>query len=96
MMRKSLIYSIIGLVLGLSVVMVPILALAEIKRQDSSMTTDSFSEKFTEGPDSNAPTFSSSDIWFLSICFVVALVAYVVFRSRLPEREHRMVGHIPY
>ena len=96
MMRKSLIYSIIGLILGLSVIMIPILALAEIRRQDSPMTSNSFSEKFIEGPDSNAPTFSSSDIWFLSICFVVALVAYMLFRSRLPEREHRMVGHIPY
>ena len=95
-MRRSMIYSIIGLVLGLSVIMVPILALAEIRRQDSPMASNSFSEKFIEGPDSNAPTFSSSDIWFLSICFVVALVAYVLFRSRLPEREHRMVGHIPY
>jgi hypothetical protein len=95
-MRRSMIYSIIGLVLGLSVIMVPILALAEIRRQDSPMTSNSFSEKFIEGPDSNAPTFSSSDIWFLSICFVVALVAYMLFRSRMPEREHRMVGHIPY
>lgn len=95
-MRRSMIYSIIGLVLGLLVIMVPILALAEIRRQDSPMTSNSFSEKFIEGPDSNAPTFSSSDIWFLSICFVVALVAYMLFRSRLPEREHRMVGHIPY
>ena len=95
-MRRSMIYSIIGLVLGLSVIMVPILALAEIRRQDSPMTSNSFSEKFIEGPDSNAPTFSSSDIWFLSICFVIALVAYTLFRSRLPEREHRMVGHVPY
>ena len=95
-MRRSMIYSIIGLVLGLSVIMVPILALAEIRRQDSPMTSNSFSEKFIEGPDSNAITFSSSDIWFLSICFVVALVAYMLFRSRLPEREHRMVGHAPY
>jgi len=47
-MKKSLVYSIIGLVLGLLVIMVPILALAEIKRQDSSMTTDSFPEKFIE------------------------------------------------
>jgi hypothetical protein len=95
-MRKSLIHSIIGLVLGLSIIAVPILALAEIRRQDSPMTSNNFSEKFIEGPDSNAPTFSSSDIWFLPIRFVVALVAYLVFRSRFPEREHRMVGHIPY
>jgi len=95
-MRKAVIYSIIGLILGLSVIMAPILALAEIRRQNSSMAQNSFSEKFIEGPASDLPKFSPSDIWFLSICFIIALVAYVLFKSRLPEREHRMVGHIPY
>lgn len=95
-MRKAMIYSIIGLILGLSVIMAPILAIAGIRRQNSSMEPNSFSERFIEGPASDVPKFSSSDIWLLSICFVIALVAYLLFKSRLPEREHRMVGHIPY
>ena len=95
-MKKAMASSALGLILGLFLVVAPLLALAEIKGQYPSASPNSFSEKFIEGSTSDLPRFTSSDIWVLAICFAIAMAAYLFLRSRLPEREYRMVNHIPY
>ena len=95
-MKKAMIYSALGSFLGLFLVVAPLLAVAEIKGQDPSAPPDSFSERFIEGSTSDLPRFTPSDIWLLAICLAIAMAAYLFLHSRLPEREHRMVGHIPY
>jgi hypothetical protein len=96
-LRRTLVYSILAIALGLTLVLVPLMALAQIRTQDSSRLPESLPREFREieSPPSEKPR-NASEVETLGVCFVIALVAYVFFRGRRPERGYKIIGNIPY
>lgn len=96
-MKRALVYSALAIILGLTIVLAPLIALAQIKKQDSYRLPETLSKQFreVEGSPSDASK-STSEVESLGACFAIALVAYVFFRGKRPEREYRIIGKIPY
>lgn len=88
-MKKILVYSAVAVVLGLILTLVPLFTVAEFKAEISYGTLASLREhmKSLEGIVYNldAPKYSVVDIEVLAISFVAALVAYVLFKFRIPH-----------
>jgi hypothetical protein len=102
--RKTLIYFAAAVVLGLAFMLVPLITLAETMTQDHpsfpeslGMLPDSLRKLAeVESPPRDRPRSSTFDVEVLGVSFIVALIAYVLFKRRLPERKYRMIGQIPF
>jgi hypothetical protein len=96
-LKKMLTYSLIAIILGLSLILVP---LATIKAENGyNAMTYSVGERLEtlEGThDSGFATYSVSDVEIFAIGFVIALAAYLLVRSRMPRRRHESIGPYPY
>ena len=97
-LKQVLVYSVLAVVLGLALVLVPLVTLAEIGTQNRSGLPEALSLKFreVESSPSNEPKVSESDVEVLGLCFVLALVTYVLSRRKTSERKHRLIGRSPY
>lgn len=88
-MKKILLYSAVAVALGLLLTLVPLFTVAEFKAEISYGALCSLPEhmKSLEGRVNNlgAPKYSVVDIEVLAISFVTALVAYVLFKFRIPH-----------
>lgn len=90
-MKKILVYSAVAVVLGLTLVLGPLIALAGIKAENNVMGP-SFSQQLkqlegTHGLD--APKFTNSDVKILAFSFVIALVVYMVFKHGISHHDYR-------
>jgi len=95
--KKILVYSAVAVVLGLTLVLVPLIALAGIEAENNVMDR-SFCQQLeqlegTHGLD--APKCSDSDVKILAFSFVIALVAYMLFRHRISHHDYRWGQTIP-
>jgi hypothetical protein len=97
-LKRILIYSALAVILGLVLVLVPLVTLAEIGIQDNYGMPEALYMKLkeVEGARSNMPRFSESDVEVLGMCFVLALAAYVLSRRKMPEHEYRWTGQSPF
>jgi hypothetical protein len=93
-----LIYAAVAVVLGLIFVAVPMITLAEIRLQYSREVRlpPAWGVVEVEGTAADMPEFSGSDAEIFGVSFVVALIAYLFVRSKLPEREHNWIGPFLY
>ena len=85
-MNKILVYSAVAVVLGLMLIIVPLITLAEIIAENHYAPVGSFCKELeklegTYGLD--APKYSAADLEIFAISFVIALVVYVLFKRRL-------------
>ncbi len=96
-LRKALIYSVFAVLLGLLVVLVPLVTLAEIGAQDHHKPNELFSERLEQldgrTPDNRS---STSDVESLALSFIIVLAAFVFLRRRKPQFERRMAGALSY
>lgn len=97
-MRRILAYSILGMIVGLAMVLVPLITLAETKHYEGYDMPQALYQRLreVEPQTSDLPHVSTSDLWLLAASFIIALAAYMFLRNRLPHREYRLTGHIPY
>lgn len=97
-MKQVLVYSVLAVVLGLGLVLVPLVTLAEIGTHNRPGLPEALSLKFreVEGSSSDGPRVSESDVGILGLCFVLALVAYMLSRRKTSERKYRLIGRNPY
>ena len=99
-MKKIFTYAFAAIALGLTIILVPLIAGAEMRNDSQLGFPASLSEGFRklEGPSAQAdlPRFSATDIEAISICFVFALVLYMWAKSKQPHREYRWTGYVPY
>ena len=99
-MKKIFTYAFAAIALGLTIILAPLIAGAEMRNDSQLGFPASLSEGFRklEGPSAQAdlPRFSASDIEAISICFVFALVLYMWAKSKQPHREYRWTGYVPY
>lgn len=95
-LRKALIYSVFAVLLGLLLVLVPLVTLAEVGAQDHYKPNELFSERLEQldgrTPDNRS---STSDVESLALSFIIVLVAFVFLRRRKPQFERRM-GWTPW
>ena len=99
-MKKIFTYAFAAIALGLAIMLVPLIAGAEMRNDSQLGFPASLSEHFRklEGPSvqTDLPKFSASDIEAISICFVLALVLYMWAKIKQPHRKYRWTGYVPY
>jgi len=102
-LRRTLLYSAVAVVIGLLLTLVPLITLAEIKAgYNHYAMPSSLSQRMEtlEGArahfDADTPRYSAYDLEILAFSFVIALVAYVLFKRRTPHHDHRWSGPFPY
>lgn len=91
-MKKIPLYLLVAVILGLSLSLVP---LATIKAENGYSIQQRL--KTLEGTyDSSATTYSGSDVEVLAISFVIALVAYLLFKHASPRRHREWIRPYPF
>lgn len=98
-MKKTLLYLSTAVVLGILVTIVPLITVAQIgitgNRQNESYTSSlAHSLGQLEGQNDLKTSSANSDLEFLTVSFVIALVAYILVKYRLPKRD-RMQYRFP-
>jgi len=95
-LKKLLIYSVAAVALGLSLTLIPLITLAEIKAENRGTMLYSISKQVEEleGPHADIQKPPGMDFEILTISFVIALVAYALFKRRRPYHDYRWIG--PY
>ena len=91
-MKKISLYLLVAVILGLSLTLVP---LATIKAENGYNTIQQ-RLKTLEGYDSGATTYSAPDVEVLAISFVIALIAYLLFKHSSPRRHREWVWPYPF
>lgn len=91
-MKKTLLYLAAAVVLGILVTIIPLITVAQIgsagNRQNESYASSlAHSLGQLEGQYDLKPSSFNSDLEFLTVSFVIALVAYILVKHRLPKRE---------
>ena len=95
-MKKIPLYLLVAVILGLSLTLVP---LATIKAENGYIAIpESIQQrlKTLEGYGSGATTYSDSDVEVLAISFVIALVAYLLFKHRSSRRDREWIRPYPF
>ena len=85
-----------GIVLGLMIILIPLIALAELDVQNrisqpSYSQSKSLSDEFRgiEGSYGSGTSITLvTDLGPLAVSFVVAIAVYMVVRRRMPSRDH--------
>lgn len=97
-MKKGLLYLLASVGLGLTITLVPLVALTELGAENYFSSRSLFSEglRQLEGTYSlEAPTPSLSDFEILAASLAVALVVYFFARRDLPARDREWIRMNP-
>ena len=95
-MKKILVYSVVAVVLGLSLMLVPLITLAE-KTGNHYLMPHSLSEQLEKIEGASAdPKYSMSDVKILGFSFLVASVMYLLFRRKTSHPDYGWSGRGPY
>jgi hypothetical protein len=88
-LKKTLLYSVTAVVLGLLLTIVPLMTSAETRAGNYYGIPKSFSQGFTklEGSRLGEPKPVNADLEILAISFTIALVTYILFKRRMPHRD---------
>lgn len=86
------------MMLGLALVLIPMIAVAGVKRSNyHGMPILRYGEFIeAEGGYSDTPRFSASDVEIFAAGFIVALIAFLYVRSKTPKQEHNWIGPFMY
>jgi branched-subunit amino acid ABC-type transport system permease component len=90
--KKTLVQSALAVILGLTIVLAPVVLLVSSQPQSNVGFSEALSTKFKEVERSA----SEPDVEVFGICFVIALVGYVLIRRKTSDREFRRLGQSPY
>ena len=84
-MRKAVVYSVTAIILGLALMLVLPLPLAEItnERFDRMLQTMSAESHNYKSLDTTVSLYSVVDFEVLAVCLAISLSAYLVFRHRI-------------
>lgn len=89
-MRKMALYVTIGTVVGLLIMLVPIISVAEFQTENHFLSGSTLSDDLRRldgyfGLNASVPSFS--DLGILVASFIVATVVYFLVKRRLPARD---------
>jgi hypothetical protein len=84
-MRKALVYSVAAIILGLALMLVLPLPLAEIRNErfDRMLKNLSAESSNYKPPNTTVSMYSVTDFGLLAVCLAIALTVYLVFRHRI-------------
>lgn len=97
-MKKILVYFVVAVVLGLVLTLVPLIVTG-IKAEYHYLMGLPLSEglEHLEGTrGSEEPTYSISDVEILGISFVIASLAYLIFKRRTSHHDYRWGRPFPF
>jgi hypothetical protein len=91
-LKKILLYSAVAVILGLLLILIPLIALADFGAEKdfqngASLYLQSIPEQLRklEGAYSlNKPAYSIADLQILAVSFITALGVYFLFKRRIP------------
>jgi hypothetical protein len=88
-LKKTLAYSVVAVVVGLLFMIVPLMIFAETKAANHYVMPESVFQGFgkLEGSRLGESKPMSADLEILVISFTIALVAYILFKRRVPQRD---------
>ena len=95
-MKRIPLYLLVAVILGLSLTLIP---LATIRAENGyNAIPESIQQRLRtlEGYDLGATTYSSSDVEVFAISFVIASVAYLLFKHRTSRRDREWVRPYPF
>lgn len=95
-LKKTILYSVFAVVLGIAFILLPLLALSETNPEPNHSLAESVQSKLREvdhaSPDGSQ---SSREIETLGISFLIAFAAYGFLRTRRPRSERKVYGPYP-
>lgn len=98
-MKKGIIYTLIAAILGLTLVLVPLITI-KAQSEYNGFPIRAFSEDqlSPEGRSDNTNVANSwsTQMEFIVVSFVLAIIAYLLVRSRMPRDETVWTLHRPY
>ena len=89
-MKKTLLYLTAAVILGLLMILVPLVTLAQTKPDTQYMLPESLSRSLRdlEGTRQESTLPPGSDIEILAVSFVFALIAYLLYKRRRPHIDY--------
>jgi branched-subunit amino acid ABC-type transport system permease component len=84
-MKKILLYSLVAVVLGLSLMLVPLITISEAKANSYLLTPEHLSRQLEKIEGTYSP---NADVEIFAISFVIALVVYLLFKHILPQHDY--------
>jgi ABC-type uncharacterized transport system permease subunit len=92
-MNKTLLYSLVAVVLGLVLMLVPLITLTEVNANGYSLMPDYFSRQLEKVEQ----TYNSDiDLRIFAVSFVIALIAYLWVKHKMPKRDYGWIGPYRY
>jgi branched-subunit amino acid ABC-type transport system permease component len=84
-MKKILLYSLVAVVLGLSLMLVPLITISEAKANSYLLTPEHLSRQLEKIEGTYSP---NADVEIFATSFVIALVVYLLFKHILPHHDY--------
>jgi hypothetical protein len=98
-LKKILVYSAVAVVLGVVLTLAPLIALAGIKAEYHFLMRLPLSEGLEQLEGTHGleePKYSISDVEILGFSFVIASVAYLLFKRRTSHHDYRWGRPFPF
>jgi hypothetical protein len=90
-LNKVLLYCLVAIMLGLSLMLVPLITISEVKANNDFLMPDYLSRQLEKIEGKYSPNV---DVEVFAISFLIALVAYLLVKIIIPRREYERIG--PY
>lgn len=98
-LRRTWVYSIIAVFVGLLLVLAPLVTIIGVRAEDhQEQRAALFSENLrtSKGSGSQASDSTTPEVESLALSFAIALFAFVFFRRRRPQSEPKLWGQWLY
>lgn len=96
-MKKILTYLLVAIILGLSLMLIPLVTIRAENGYNAMPQSIRERLETLEGThDSGTGTYSASDVEIFAVSLVIALVVYLLVKSKMPRRRHEWIGPYPY
>ena len=98
-LKKILLYSLVAMVLGLSLMLVPLITISKVKANDYLLMPEQLSKELqgiegTYQEKIEAIYCQNVEVGIFAISFVIALVVYLLVKSVIPRHDYEGFG--PY
>lgn len=85
-MKKAWTYIAVAVVLGAALILVPLITFAKFIAENRYVSSQ-FAHVLERLEGSRPPSYSASDVEIFAFGFIIALIAYVLFKRRTPRQD---------
>ena len=95
-LKKAIAYSVIAVMIGIAVIMLPLLALSATSPEQNNSLAESVPSKLRQVEHTPSDgSQSSKEVETLGVSFLIAFAAYGFLRARHPRSERRVYSPLP-